>query len=323
MKILFKTSALLLLLTLLFTACNKENVDELSYNEPVNQVDTVGINPLLSQMKTYATDTIYMDCIKIPLPVSFLQASGTSITVNTSSELDAALQLSDSLVDFIYPFQVLDSNGTIQINLIDDLMLALINCASQPAQCADLEPHVILFFNALNILTINKYEYDIIYPVSIIVEGNTVVLTKDDDYLPAIGGSPFNFKETELVYPISVRQFGRTLTFANDNDVCDFYQTLDEPCANKPAHIAYFFNEGNGTPINCTYFVNYPVNITLNGSPLQINSRADYLNLLNNTVGAYNNIRLDYPVSIAKWQGNTNITFGSDSDICNYLNNCQ
>ncbi len=323
MKILFKTSAFVLLMTLLFAACNKENIDEISYKEPTSQVDTIGVNPLLSKMQTYSTDTIYMDCIRIPLPVSFLQASGSSITVNNDSELNVAINLADSIVDFIYPLQVLDSNVTIQVNSITDLLEALVNCASGPVQCSDLDPHMLLFYNGLNIFSYNNYEYDINYPVTIIVEGISIVLNKDDDYLPAIGGNPSRPKDAELVYPITVTQFGRTIILNNDNDVCDFYQTLNEDCNRKPGHIQFFFNEGPGTPINCTYFINYPISITLNGSAIQINSRDNYLSILNNTTGAYSNIRLSYPVSIAKWQGNANVTFNSDTEICDYLENCQ
>ncbi|MEZ4687754.1 MAG: hypothetical protein R3B47_17325, partial [Bacteroidia bacterium] len=257
MKIVNQISLLFLSLAVLFTACQKDNYDVVLPDNPGFQPDTVNTNPLLKSMKTFSQDTIYIDCIRIPFPVDFSQASGNTITVSNNTELDSAIMLPDSLVDFVYPFDAVNDNGLIQITKIDDLVLAITDCASDTVTCADQQPHVVLFFNALNILTLNRYVYEINYPVTIIVDGNQVVLNQDSDYLPAIGGSPFDLPNVDLVYPITITQFGRDIVLNSDQDVCAFYETLSEPCANKPAHIQFFFNEGPGTRISCTYFVDY------------------------------------------------------------------
>lgn len=324
MKKVLNLSIFSLVLSFLFVACQKENVDSIVAGPAQYKVDTVDVNPILNQMKTYSNDTIFIDCIRIPFPVKFELASGTIATANDTADLNALSLQPDSIMDFHYPFQAYGPNGAFMVNDISDIIVGLTGCHTTVVTCADLDAHVLLFFNGLNILTINKYEYTINYPVTIMVEGNPVVLTKDDDYLPAIGGSPFSYKQTDLVYPISISQFGRTLTFTSDNDVCAFYETLNESCGNKPAHIEFFFNEGAGTPINCTYFINYPVNVSDgNGNILKMQSRADYIAALNASPNAYGSFQLVYPVSANKYSNNQNITFTSDADICQYLNNCR
>lgn len=325
MKILNKLSVVGLLMAVLLTGCEKENVDRIIPQSPNYTADTVDVNPLIKQMKAYSSDTFYISCISVPFPIDFLQASGNVITVSSEIELNTAMELADSIVDFVYPFTAVDSNQVIVIQKGEDLVKAIVNCSliTGPSDCDDFDAHTLLFFNALNILTTNNYVYDINYPVTLLVEGNQVVLNKDDDYLPAIGGSPFRYKETELVYPITITQFGQNIVLNSDQDVCDFYQTLNEACGNKPPHIQFFFNEGGGTAISCTYFINYPVDITLGGNVLQIKTRKDYLNLLNSSATAYNDIDLIYPVGATKYMGNTQLSFSSDADLCQYLDNCR
>ncbi len=323
MNTLNKISLFILSMAMIFTACQKENYDVVLPDDPEFQAVMVNTNPYVKNMRTFSQDSIYLDCVKIPLPVDFLQASGSTITINDSADLNAASMLPDSLVDFVYPFDAYDNNGLVQIGNIGELAIAITTCASAPLTCGEQQPHVLLFFNALNILTINRYIYKINYPVTIIVDSNQVVLNQDSDYLPAIGGSPFDLPDVDLVYPITITQFGRNIVLNNDNDVCAFYETLDEPCTNKPAHIQFIFNEGAGTRISCAYFTNYPFDITLNNTTIQIQSRDDYLNQLNASPTAYSNIQLIYPVTATKSSDGQTLSFTTAADICQYLNNCQ
>lgn len=317
-------------LALLFSACDKQNIDEIIPEDALFPIDTVVANPLIKSLQTTSNtsqDSLQLDCIKIPFPMDFLQASGNTATANSETELDSLSLLPDSLVDFVYPFDGYIGTTAYTFQDIEDFIPALQICGSividTSFDCSEQLPHVLLFFNALNILTTNKYVYDINYPVTLVVDGTQVVLNQDDDYLPAIGGSPFNFLPTDLVYPITITQFGRDIVLNNDNDVCAFYQTLGEPCANKPGHIQFFFNEGAGTAINCSYFINYPVDIISDGDTLNIQTRSEYLTELNTAPNAYDDIELIYPVSATKFNNGAQLSFSSGSDLCQYLNTCQ
>lgn len=326
MNIINKVSFLVLFVAILFTACDKENIDEIIPESPEISVDTVEVNPLVLELRSGSSDSISLECVKIPFPIDFRQASGNTITINSQAELDSAEMLTglDILIDFVYPFEAEDDNGTIVIEDVEDLVLAIQSCGVTPSDCTlASEAHVLLFFNGLDILTLNKYVYEINYPVTLNVEGNLVVINSDEEYLPAVGGSPFDLLETDLVYPITITQFGRDIVLTSDNDVCEFYETLDEPCANKPAHIQFFFNEGGGVAINCAYFINYPVEIVSNGATIQIQSREDYLNELNSSPNAYDNIELVYPAMMTKFSDGQQINFEADADICQYLDNCR
>jgi hypothetical protein len=308
---------------LLFTACQKENMDQIIPTNPGHHVDTIDVNPFMAELRSYAPDTLMISCVKIPLPLDLLQESGNIFTINTEEDLEAAEMLADAIVDFVYPFGAIIDSGPIEISNLEDLAMAIIVCGSTTATCADLDAHVLLFYKALNILTTNKYPFSIQYPVNLIVEGNPVVINNNDEYLPAIGGDPFRYLKTELVYPITITQFGRTFVLNSDEDVCKFHETLSEPCENKPGHIQFFFNQGGGTPSNCAYFINYPVNITFQGNTLNIQKMEDYLNVLNATPDAYDGIELIYPVRFTKFVDNKQVIIQNDNALCQYLNNCQ
>ncbi len=158
MNVLKSFGLFIVLIAAFFTSCEKDSMDEPAQYNPDNQVDVIEVNPLARNL-TASSDFIIIDCIRIPYPVDFLQASGSTITVNNEAELDAATMLADSIVDFVYPFDVLDDDDNeITISKVDDLGTALINCASvpDPNPCAYTDAHVLLFYNAFNIFTINQ-----------------------------------------------------------------------------------------------------------------------------------------------------------------------
>lgn len=324
MKIL-KTLGLFIVLAAAFlTSCDRDDVDEIVPREPDYQIDTVEVNPLARDLKTTSSEAIILDCIRIPFPVEFLQASGNTIVVNTEDEFEDATMLADSIVDFVYPFEVLDEDDNeIIIEEVEDLAIALTTCVVGPPAdaCEETPAHVLLYYNAFNIFTVNNYDFEVEFPFSLIVEGTEVVVNNEGEYIPAIGGNPSRFLDVEIVYPVTITQFGREIVLNSDVDVCEFWETLTAPCEDRPAHIQFFFNEGGGVPSNCAYFIDFPVSIELDGMPIQIQSNADYLSELNASPDAYDQIELVYPLTVIQFQDGDEISFQSADDICDYFNN--
>jgi len=266
------------------------------------------------------------ETLSIQFPYEVETEDGELITVQDENQ-EAALILSGVYYTVKYPFSLVDENGGVttinnEAEFIQLILPCIIDIGDPADPCEVTDAHVLLFFNGLNILTVNKYPYDINFPVTLIVDGAPVVVNSGDEYLPAVGGSPFNVKPAEIVYPVTVTQFGRDIVLNNDDEVCQFYKTLDEPCENKPAHIQFFFSGGSGSPSDCAYFITYPLEIVRNGATIQVQSRDDYLAELN-TPGGYDEIELVYPVRATKFSNNQQITFGSDDAICDYLTSCQ
>jgi len=320
MKNLMKLGVLALTMALSFASCNKENKDEIITNY---SPDTVQVNSMIKRMQTFSADTLYISCVAIPYPIEFKQVSGKKLTVKDSTDFNAARSNGDSIIDFVYPFDAVVKGNPTTINDVEGLMNAIVFCDSKIVTCDDLDAHMLLFYKALNIFTTNKYVFTINYPVQVIVNGKTITLYDNDDYIPAIGGNPSRPEKATLVYPISIKQFGQTITLNNDQDVCDFHSTLSENCANKPAHIQFFFNEGGGTPINCAYYITYPVQADYKGNRYTFKNRDAYTSFLNNDPDVYKGLTLVYPVEATKFKNGQVLTFNANSDICQYLDNCK
>jgi hypothetical protein len=322
------------------------NIEDLFYSLPLSVKDdlnTVDISSLDDMFDVFAgceegnytpvfltpdsTHISPFDCFTFVYPIDVLIiVPDTVATINSEDEL-VQLCLSGVEYELLFPVDVIDQAGNRRtLNDVMDLFNVYVDCGiividTTSGPCAHVEAHVLLFFNGLDIFTRNPYEYDFNYPITLVVEGIQVVLNSDDDYIPAIGGDPSRYKSAEIVYPVSVVQFGRTLVFNNDDDVCAFYETLSEPCSNKPAHIQFLHNTV-GVPIDCAFFVNYPFDVDINGTVITLNNRDEYKAELNKT-GAYDDIELVYPVTASKITNGQQITFNSDSEICDYINICR
>lgn len=321
--------------------------DELYYTLPLQVKDegrTVSIESLDSMFDLFASceeskynplplanDSVHVspfDCFTFAFPIDVrIVIPDTIATLNSEDDL-TQLYLSGVEYELIFPVDVVTQSGmTVTISEPADFIDVLIDCDiividTTNNACEHTDAYVLLYYNALNIFTLNNYPYDINYPATLIVEGTSVTLNSDDDFIPAIGGNPSRFVDAEIVYPVTVTQFGRTITLNDDNDVCAFYETLLEPCENKPSHIQYFHNTA-GVPIDCAFFVDYPLEIINNaGNTVTISNRDDYLAELD-APGAYDAIELVYPVTGIDVQTNQQITFANGDDICQLINQCQ
>jgi len=284
-------------------------------------VDCEGITP-----PTAGDDIeiIGFGCLILEYPFDVVSGDDVIITVNNEDEY-VALLLSGVNMEIQFPFTLTNADGESQvINTVEELIISFAACGvffdSEPSDLCDTEAHVLLFFNAFNILTINNYPYEINLPVTLIVEGEEVVINDVDDYFAATG-APFDLRSTEISYPVTVTQFGQEIMLSNDNDVCKFVEQLDEACENKPSHIQLFFNQAPA-PVNCAYSIYFPVEITFDSNNIELTEMDEYLEILN-TPGAYEGIELVYPIEVLNLSGGQTITFESDAGICDYLDNCQ
>ncbi len=126
MRYLSKLGIIVLFAAMLFSSCEKENLDELTVNNPNYSPDTVDVNPFLKQINTCSGDTAYISCVGIPYPFELAQMSGNILPINEEEDLIAASQNPDSIVDFVDPLQVVVNNNSLGINNIEEL----VNCSS-------------------------------------------------------------------------------------------------------------------------------------------------------------------------------------------------
>ncbi len=127
-KIVVLTSAIALLL---FTACEKDPIDEI---KPLNPIEVatqeLSENPLIKGVGKMASDGFALECITFSYPFAFELESGDNLTINNNDEAEIALYNEDDyVIDFVYPIEATDKEGNIFIiNNADELAEAFITC---------------------------------------------------------------------------------------------------------------------------------------------------------------------------------------------------
>ena len=269
-------------------------------------------------------EVIGFGCLTIQYPFDVATSDGTIITINNEDEY-VALLMSGADSEIQFPFSLANEDGEIfVINSIQDLVNAFHGCGIfiviEPLDCVtDIDPSIILFYN-IN----GRYRYDINLPITLIRDdnGEEVVINDYDDYFDNFGDPFSGIVTADIVYPISIKQFGQDRVLESDEDMCELYESLFfNTCESKPAHIQFFYSTVM-TPIDCSIQPLLPLEVTFNATTIELTSYDQYYDLLEES-GSYEGIEIVYPVSALLSASGDNITFESDDELCEFLNNCE
>ncbi|MGK0391818.1 MAG: hypothetical protein ACI94Y_004585, partial [Maribacter sp.] len=131
MKFLSKISLLILFTGLLLTSCQQEDFDEIIVEDPTYQPEEVVVNNLFNVLMLNTSNQLDLGCVTINYPFDFELASGSSLTINSMSDFEAALNVNtaDPAVNFVFPIGIIDSEGNnIQVNSNEELGTTFAAC---------------------------------------------------------------------------------------------------------------------------------------------------------------------------------------------------
>lgn len=176
-------------------------------------------------------DFLGFGCNEIQFPFSLELEDGTIVSVEDMDEY-AALLLSGTVAELIYPFTLINQEGeNLLITNDQELLEALVACGFEfgpPAELCDAEAHVLLFFNGENIFTVFPCDFSINYPVAMTVNGVPESVDDVNDYFTTTG-APSNIQDVVLTYPITVTVVadGTEVVLESDEDICAFISACD------------------------------------------------------------------------------------------------
>ncbi|MDF1698202.1 MAG: hypothetical protein P1U56_20305 [Saprospiraceae bacterium] len=266
-------------------------------------------------------EIIGFGCNTLQYPFDVLLEDGSIATITNEDEY-ANLLLSGVSMEIQYPFALTNLDGeTIVINVFEDLIPAFEACGVtitiEPIDCvADIDPSTILFYNISG-----RYPYEINLPITLIRDdnGEEAVINDYSDYFDNFGNPFDGIVTADIVYPISIKQFGQDRIIASDEDMCELYESLFFVCDSKPAHIQLFYSLAMA-PIDCAIQPLLPLEVIFNSTSIELTTYDQYYELLEEP-GSYDGIEIVYPVSVQAINGGT-LSFGSDDELCDFLNNC-
>jgi hypothetical protein len=133
MKIIFKTFLLLMLAGFLFTACKKENVDDIVITEdPTYEPEKKETNNLLTALRSNSSEGLDLGCITVVYPFELELASGDITTISSESDFEDAENGTgeEVAVDFVFPLSVINNEDgeAFDVNNNTELGIAFASC---------------------------------------------------------------------------------------------------------------------------------------------------------------------------------------------------
>ncbi len=255
---------LLFVAALFFTACEKDNMDEIVVDEPEYTPDVVESNNLFLAMRSTDSEGLDLGCLTVLYPFDLELESGSTVTINSESDFIAATDTTaeDPAVDFVYPLDILDAGGnSTQASSIDELGQSFVACIPNGGWTYGSTSDLVPAFSFTDLC------FDLVYPVGLEdLDGNTYTADDEDDLIDLIA------TVDQLFFTLPI-----TVTDANGDelviDAYDGFSNLVESCdgvgVNPPVNIAGGSIEVVG--FGC-YELQYPFTLQLSdGSTVEIN----------------------------------------------------
>ncbi len=278
-----------LFIAALFTACNKENIDEITPEAPDYEPENVEVNTLVNAVSVSPSGGLGLGCVTIQYPFDLELESGNTVTVNSNDEFFAAIDENapDPVVNFVFPLTVTDADGNVlQVMDIDELGLLFGSCIPDNGWDNNGTLPAFLLENTC---------LDIVYPVNLEdLEENTYVANNESELINFLATiDPLFF-----TLPLTVQLEDGSEVVINTSD--EFFTTVSLECDGVAPPVV-----GEGIEIvgfGC-YEIVFPFDVQLEDSTIvTVEDENQYANLVLNGV----EMVVQYPFTL------TPITGGGD-----------
>ncbi len=254
-------------------------------------------------------------CFDITYPVNLEDQNGNTYVAEDEDELIDYLATVEHLY-FTLPMTVLQDDGTsLVINNLGEFFDAAMACEgiTPPVVGGGIE--------------VNGFGcYDLLYPFNVVTDnGDVVTINNANEYAYLI----LSGVSVEIQYPFSLINLDGETVVVNSFD--DFIATLNAcggiviiidttDICDVEAHVLLYFNQGQA-PFQCGYLINFPTQVEAEGTVYDLNDMFEYYNVYGQYSNQIDKINIIYPVSVTLNDG-TILTFNNDSEVCEFVNNC-
>lgn len=310
MKFSIKLVTLLLFAAVSFTACEKDNVDEIVIVDPGYQPGEVKVNNLFNALQTDNTPgSATMNCVTLEYPFELELRSGSTISIGSKSDLEAAMDAAaaDQAVDFVFPLSIVDANGdNVQVNSNQELGRDYASCIPQQGWAAAMSTNETLPACLYGGLLC----FDLVYPVGLIDEaGNTYTAANEDEFIDL-----FATAQSGLSFLLPITLVDEEGNETSIEGIDDFFSAAGQCDAVTPVVVS----DGFVFQGFACYQLAYPAEmLDGNGNLVTVNSADEYAALV---LGG-EALELQYPFSLIDSAGAV-ITVNDLQEYILALNDC-
>lgn len=304
---------LLFVATAFFTACEKDNLDEIIIEAPDYQPTINETNTLFLAMSasTNSAQGLELGCLSILYPFDMVLESGSTITISTESDFTAVIDTSaaDPAVDFVYPLDILDSDGNnTQVNSIYELGSSFVACIPNSGWTYGSTSDLIPAFSFTGLC------FDLVYPVALEdLDGNTYTADDEADLIDLIATVDNLF----FTLPITVTDAeGDELTIQSYDGFSNLVESCDGVGVNPPVVI-----DGGIEVVGFgCWKLQYPFTLQLSdGTTLEIADEDEYITTILN---ADDEFQVIYPFTLKSLLNGDEIDVTNDDDYIAALEAC-
>lgn len=292
---LFKFLFLLVLgLSITLTSCDKDNVDDIDKIEEI--IPTIE-NNIISKLVVVNNEGLQLDCITVLYTFQMVTVNDNIVDITSDEDFEAALFDSvDFVVDFVYPLDVLDSDGVeVEVADIEALGELFAACIPDGGWGEDLFPAFLI--------NLESSCFEFVYPIDLIDMDSVVITTNNElEFIDAIAGNDILF----FVFPFDMENDSLGVVTVNDAyELFDYLASCD--IVGGPCDSLDF-----GGTIAC-YEIQFPVDFEMFDGSIETANDLDELLAL-----YFNGEVLDfaYPVTLLNLETDVLITV-NDADELN------
>jgi len=302
---------LLFVAALFFTACEKDEMDEIIVDEPDYTPDVVEGNNLLLAMRSNSSQGLDLGCLTILYPFDLELESGSTTTINSESDFTTAMDpnAADPAVDFVYPLDILDAGGNnAQINSINELGQSFVACIPNSGWTYGSTSDLIPAFSFTDLC------FDLVYPVALEdLDGNTYTADDEADLIDLIA----TVDDLFFTLPITVTDAeGDELTIESYDGFSNLVESCDGVGVNPPVVV-----DGGIEVVGFgCWELQYPFTLQLSdGTTVDINDEDEYITTILN---ADDEFQVIYPFTLKSLLNDDEIDVTSDDDFIAALVAC-
>jgi len=291
----------LFVLTLLFTACEKDaEIDTINTDLDKPEIEQIVTNPVLARSSGQSGDGLDFECFIVLYPFGLVDENGILYEITDEAALNVLNDDQLIIVDFDYP-----------LNVEQDSVLSSVNSGEELAElfagCIPYGGWEEGFFPAYLISSDNSC-YELVYPVSLVSwDGETVVVNDESEFNTALATEPYNF-----IFPFNLLDEVGSVTTVDNID--DLFNALFECNGFEVGDSISPWNYENGFEYISCYIVEFPMDLLLDGGiTVTVNNHEELCEYM------FQGSILDYvyPLTLIDEDGNTVIA--DDQDHLNEL----
>jgi hypothetical protein len=250
------------------------------------------------------------DCFEITYPLT-VAVNGENVTIESDEDFEELLSSFEgdtiSEFEFVFPFNVFifADSSTVEIASEEDLEDVIESCGFGEWDDLDFGPWM------------GQGCFELNYPLNLLVNDQSVTINNEDDLIDVFANLDGNEDASiELEYPVSITLYSDSTTVTVNSeeeweaileDACDFddggWDDDDDDDDWDP-------NEGYGC-----FEVNFPLNLSVNGELVTINSEDDFITILTD-IGDVEEVEIElvYPITVTIFSDSSTVVINSEEE---------